>query len=184
MPLVLIAGAALVLALAYFGEEYVTARATIRRELRAAFERYGLDGDWGEALGLTETELSPATVLTGGDARRGGSYGPTSISRQTARAYGYSGRMEALNEDPVLAADLTARMVAEGFAERGGSLDGDRYVPSPSGDSVLRYGRPSEVRDFLAVWNSGLPFASAPASTRSAYVPRALRELAGVQEAA
>ncbi len=159
-------------------------RKRIREALRNAFTSEGLDPDWGEALGETETNLRPLSNLTGPDLARGGSYGPTQISRQTARAYGYAGAMEDLLSDPELAARLTASMVRQGFAERGGSLDGDDYVPNPNRESVLRFGPPASFRDMLSVWNAGRPYAQAPASTVSAYVPRGERFLAEIQAAA
>lgn len=148
--------------------------------LRSRFAAHGLPPAWGEVFGLTETELRPAVVMSAGDGARGGSYGPTSISRQTARAWGYTGRMEALNEDPFLAAELTAAMVEAGFGERGGSLASDRYVWNAAGDSAYVYGFPETLEDALSIWNAGVPYANAPSSTL-AYVKRAQAHLASVE---
>lgn len=147
----------------------------VRYAFRRQFLAHGLPPAWGEALALTESNAGPATNLTGGDLARGGSYGPSQISRQTARAWGYAGRMEALNEDPWLAAELTAAMVEAGFGEGGGRLDGDLYVPTARKDgspSAYVYGFPASFADALSVWNSGRPYAEAPPSTIG-YVARA-----------
>jgi hypothetical protein len=153
----------------------------IRYAFRRAFEARGLPASWGEALALVETNARPAVNGTGADGRRGGSYGPSQISRQTARAWGYSDRMERLNEDPFFAAELSAAMAEVGFGERGGALAGDRYVYNADGDSAYVLGRPATFEDFLAAWNAGRPFSEAPSSTL-AYIDRAKsihRTLAG-----
>lgn len=113
----------------------------VRQALRAAAVRYGIDPDWLDALGWQESRWNAAAVNnTGGDAARGGSYGPTQISATTARAFGYQGDMDALS-DPSLAAELTAQMVSQGFAERSGV--------------VYRYGPPASLEQLAAVWNAG-----------------------------
>jgi len=144
-------------------------RRSVQDALEAAAARYALPPEWLVALGITESELDLSAVnQTGPDADRGGSWGPTQISAQTARAFGYTGPMEALTRNVELAADLTARMINEGFAERGGQ--------------VYRYGTPSSFEDMIAVWNAGRPFAdlSASGSTMIDYYPRALRALEGI----
>ena len=136
-------------------------------ELRAAFERHGLPGAWGEALGRKESDLDLRAVnLTGPDGARGGSYGPTQISAQTARAWGYSGSMERLRTDGAFAAELTAQMVAAGFAERAGN--------------VYSYGPPASLEELGAVWNAGRAWTDPklPASTRTKYVPKLRAALA------
>lgn len=121
--------------------------------LRGAFQRHGLPAAWGEALGRVESNLTlTAKVLTGTDGARGGAWGPTQITEKTARAHGYTGRIQALTEDAELAAEWTARIAAAG--------------------------RPSTLEDLGAWWNAGrLTFSSLPAGhvTREKYVPR-LRE--------
>lgn len=158
----------------------MTRSSIIAYALRQRFVAHGLPAAWGEVFGLTETLLRPSVVTTAGDGARGGSYGPTCISRQTARAWGYTGRMEALNEDPFLAAELTAAMVAAGFGEHGGQLVADRYVWNEKHDSAYAYGFPSNLDDALSIWNAGVPYASAPSSTL-AYVKRARTYLAQVE---
>lgn len=148
--------------------------ASAREALTLAANRYGLDPDWLVALGVTETDLDPsATNLSGPDGARGGSYGVTQISRQTARAFGYLDPMENLL-DPDTAAELTARMIVVGFAERGGSMDGDQYIPNPNHQSTFYYGAPRSFLDMLAIWNAGRPWAELPAggSTLTDYIPR------------
>jgi hypothetical protein len=134
--------------------------------IRDAFARRGLPPEWGEALARHESGLNDqATNLVGPDGARGGSYGMTQISERTAQAFdpALSGAM--LLASPQLQADVTAAMVAEGFAERG--------------DKVYRYGPPSSVEQMAAVWNAGRTWTdpSLPASVRAAYVPDLLREL-------
>ena len=150
----------------------MVSRQRIRRALRTAFEDFELDPAWGEALGETESGLQPAVNMTGGDLARGGSFGPTQISQKTARAFGYKGAMETLNTDPELAADLTAAMVADGFAERGGA--------------IYHYGRPLSFDQMLAVWNAGRLDSdpALPIITRRDYIPRANRILADQEEEA
>lgn len=110
--------------------------------LRDAFRGRGLDPDWGEALGRQESDLKADAVnLTGPDGARGGSWGPTQISAQTARAWGYQGPMERLTTDTAFAAQLTADMVAAGFSERGGQ--------------TYFYGPPDSLEQLGAVWNAG-----------------------------
>jgi hypothetical protein len=154
-------------------------RQTVKEALTAAAQRYGLPPEWLVALGITESELDPSAVnQTGADADRGGSWGATQISARTARAFGYTGPMEALTTNVDLMADLTAHMVADGFAERSNRPD----APESGPFRVERYGTPQSFEDMIAVWNAGRPFASLPAggSTLTDYYPRAL---AALQEA-
>lgn len=118
------------------------ARERVRSSLRAAAERHGLDPDWLDALGWIESRWDGSAVnMTGGDLARGGAWGPTQITATTARAFGYTGPMEALTEDPDQAAELTAKMVEAGFAERAGK--------------VYFYGRPTSADQVASVWNAG-----------------------------
>jgi soluble lytic murein transglycosylase-like protein len=152
---------------------------TLRAALEAAAERQGIPPTWLVALGETESGLDAGAVnLTGGDLARGGSWGPTQISARTARAFGYTGPMQALS-DPELAADLTARMVAEGFAEKSTRPADPESPPF----TIERYGTPASFEDLLAVWNAGKPYAQLPAggSTRQTYIPRALAALAAIE---
>jgi soluble lytic murein transglycosylase-like protein len=139
---------------------------SVRAALEAAADRYGLPREWLVALGATESGLDLTAVnQTGSDAARGGAWGPTQITAQTARAFGYTGPMENLTRDPVLAAELTAQMVYQGFAEHHGK--------------GYRYGTPQSFEDMIAVWNAGVPFSDLPqdGSTLLSYYPRALEAL-------
>lgn len=155
-------------------------RQDARAALEAAAARRGLPPSWLVALGLTESELDPSrTNLTGPDGERGGSWGVTQISARTARAYGYTGPMRALLENVELAADLTANMIADGFAER----SSNPAAPESGPFSVYRYGTPATFEDMLAVWNAGRPYSSLPAggSTLVKYIPKALEALASLE---
>jgi soluble lytic murein transglycosylase-like protein len=154
-------------------------RKSVADELRAAADRYGLPGDWLVALGITESGLDPgARNLTGPDADRGGAWGPTQITARTARAFGYTGPMEALTTNPALAADLTGNMISQGFAER----SSNPAAPESGPFKVARYGTPATFEDMIAVWNAGKPFdaLSDTSSTLASYYPRALSALASL----
>jgi hypothetical protein len=137
------------------GAAVVISRAELARVLREAFARYKLPAAWGEALGRVESNLTMAAkVLTGSDGARGGAWGPTQITERTARAHGYTGPMDALTEDPALAAEWTARIAAAG--------------------------RPATIEDLGAWWNAGrTTFGALPADhvTRTNYVPRLVAAL-------
>ncbi len=142
-------------------------RKTVAKMLRDAFERHGMPGVWGEALGRQESGLSwSATNKAGADGARGGAWGPTQITATTARAWGYTGPMEDLARSPELAAELTAQMAAGGFAERGGR--------------TYSYGTPDTFEQLCAIWNAGrtLDDPNLPSSTRDRYIPSALAHLA------
>jgi hypothetical protein len=110
--------------------------------LRDAFERRGLPPAWGEALGRHESGLNDqATNLEGPDGARGGSFGMTQISERTAQAFDVALSGAMLLASPQLQADVTAAMVAAGFAERGGK--------------TYRYGPPASIEQMAAVWNAG-----------------------------
>ncbi len=179
MPALVVLFAAVVLVA---GVELVILRPkrTLREALEAAAERQGLPPTWLLALAETESHTVLDSVnRTGGDLQRGGSFGPTQISARTARAFGYTGPMEDLTQNAELAADLTARMVAEGFAERSSKP----AAPESGPFTVRRYGTPASFEDMLAVWNAGRPYGELPAggSTLAEYIPRALDALAEIE---
>lgn len=118
-------------------------RARVRVALRSAAVRYGLNPDWLDVLGWHESRWRLAAVNNaGGDGARGGAWGPTQITEKTARGFGYEGPMSDLTFDPDLAADLTARMIAERA--------------------------PASLADLAAFWNAGrrADDPALPASTR------------------
>lgn len=81
----------------------------VRAHLRDGACRGGLEPDFLEAIGYVESNWTmEARNLTGPDGARGGSYGPTQISQQTARDHGYDGPMERFCEDPYVAATWSA----------------------------------------------------------------------------
>lgn len=136
------------------------ARVTVRGALRDAAIVHNLDPAWLDALGWVESRWNLAAVnQAGADGARGGAWGPTQITARTARAWGYGGPMEDLTSDPTLAADLTAAMVADGFAERGGML--------------YHFGRPTSLAQVGAVWNAGrLPGDPSLPIATGAYIGR------------
>lgn len=143
-------------------------RERVRKALRDASLRHGLDPDWLDAIGKVETGWKMnSRNLVGPDGARGGSYGPTQISQKTARAYGYTGTMEALTQDPDLAAEWSA--------------------------TILAAGKPRNLADAVAWWNAGryhadkdmsdsLDEGEAPAITVGDYWPKAVDAYAFVQD--
>jgi hypothetical protein len=170
------------LALAWWLMVIVPRRRDARAALEAAADRYGLPREWLVALGETETRLDPSQVnRTGPDGERGGSWGVTQISARTARAFGYPGPMEDLL-DPVAAAELSAQMIAAGFAER----SSNPADPEAGPFRPVNFGMPQTFEDMLAVWNAGRRYADLPAdgSTLVDYIPRAQGYLASLSEEA
>lgn len=139
------------------------AQRKVRRELRAAAGRHGLDPEIPDALGYVESRWKlGATNLTGADGARGGAWGPTQITERTARAHGYDGAMSTLGADAWLSAEWTARILA---ARPGGP--------------------PRTVEDAAAWWNAGKASAAqlgATHITRRDYIPKALAALDLVRE--
>lgn len=121
--------------------------------IRRAFEAEGLPGAWGMAIACQESGFQPrAEVSTGGDARRGGSFGICQMSLATAQGdLGYLGGGEGL-KDPLVNAQLAARYVK----------------------ILIQRHKTNDLRDIAAAYNSGRPYATAPKSTRGQYVPRVL----------
>lgn len=140
----------------------------VRRELRAAAERHGVDPDILDAIGYVESRWTLGARSTDPrDEARGGSFGPTQISERTARAHGFDGDMKTLGADAWLSSEWTARIMAK----------------RPGGP-------PRSISDAAAWWNAGRStFAAVPATdkhgnphpTRTDYEPRARKALALVQ---
>jgi hypothetical protein len=109
-----------------------TSKQAVRNALRNAAASYGLDPDWVDAIGKTESGWKVGALnAEGPDAARGGAFGPTQITEETARAFGYEGDMNALRADPALAADWTCRIIAAGHCQ--------------------------SFEDLCAWWNGGVP---------------------------
>jgi soluble lytic murein transglycosylase-like protein len=152
-------GAAVAVAVKLANDE----RSRVRRALREAGVKQNVDPDILEAIGYVESGWKLGARSTDPrDEARGGSWGPTQLSERTARAYGYRGEMAALQRDPDLAAEWTARIM--------------RARPG---------GPPETVEDASAWWNAGRASAAqlGPShETRTSYIPRALAALALVQK--
>lgn len=144
----------------------------VRRELRAAAERWGLNPDILDALGKVEGPnwRLGARSTSAADEALGGSYGPTQISEATARANGFDGSMDTLGNDAWLSAEWTARLLVAG-------------ARNAEGHVLAR--TPTTIEDASAWWNAGRQSAAAlPAgiSTLRTYIPAARVALAYVQE--
>lgn len=135
-------------------------RKKVREALRRESIAGGLNPDWLDAISMHEGPYWKlnAINLTAGDAARGGAYGPTQITTKTARAYGYSGDMEAFRKDANLAAKWSV--------------------------IILKAGNPKSFADAAAWWNAGKRRFSDLAPnhvTRTKYWPAVEKTLAYVQ---
>ena len=117
--------------------------------LRAAARRYGLNPEWLVAVGIVESNLNnQATNLVVSDLGRGGAFGPTQITLQTAREHGFTGPASDLT-NPAIAANLTGKIIAAG--------------------------RPTRLEDVGAWWNAGKRSADmlrADHVTKTDYIPK------------
>lgn len=121
--------------------------------LIVAFQNEGLPPEWGLALARQESNFAPQALnMSTGDATRGGSWGLCQMSLTTARGLGYVGTAQGLT-DPKVNAKLAAKLCKE---------------------LVTRF-RTNNLADIAAGYNSGKPFAKAPSSTRTVYVPRVIQ---------
>ncbi len=122
--------------------------------IRAAFEAEGLPGHWGMALARQESAFEPsAQCLIGGDKKRGGSFGLCQMSLATAQGdLGYLGDGDGL-KNPEVNTKLAAKFCK----------------------LLTKRLKTTELKDIAAAYNSGRPFAKAPKSTRTVYVPNVLR---------
>jgi hypothetical protein len=169
--LVLVLVVLVVLALAGGGAVIVATKLSesqrnVRRELRAAAERWGLDPDILDALGYVESKWKlGARSTSAADEALGGSYGPTQLSEATARNNSFDGSMKTLGADAWLSAEWTARSLVAGAQNAEGR--------------VLAH-TPETIEDAAAWWNAGRQSAaelSASHVTRTKYIPAALAAL-------
>lgn len=133
----------------------------VRQAARRQAARFGVKPELLEAIGYVETRWRLGLVnRSGADGERGGSYGPFQLSEKTARAYGYTGSMDAIKSDADLAAEWAARILAK----------------RPGGP-------PATIEDAAAWWNGGKTSAAALGAkhmTRVDYIPKAQAALAKV----
>jgi hypothetical protein len=169
-------GLAAIAAALIFGGGAVIVIQNEKDRVRAALRKWAvlgnLDPDFVEAIGVVENGLRlSATNTSGRDGELGGSYGPTQITMQTARANGYAGPMQAFNEDPELAGQWTARILNE-HRQRGELVT---------------------LADYVAAWNAGRDHADrngdneleelpATNTARTQYLPRAKVALAAIYQ--
>jgi hypothetical protein len=131
----------------------LASRSQVEAIIREEFASAGLDPNLGVAIGKHESGLNPEAVnMTGGDLRRGGSFGPMQMSLATARDLGFTGTTQELME-PRTNTGLAAKLVKQ------------------------LSGRFSDPKDIISAYNSGRPLSQAPASTREQYVPGVLSHL-------
>lgn len=120
--------------------------------LAVAFVNEGLPPEWGLAIARQESAFRPTALnMSSGDATRGGSWGLCQMSLLTARGLGYIGDNLGLL-DPKVNAQLAAKLCKE---------------------LSLRF-KTMDLQDIASAYNSGKPYARAPASTKTVYVPRVL----------
>lgn len=118
-----------------------------------AFVAEGLDPALGLAIAQQESAFNPdASVVTGGDAARGGSYGLGQVSLKTALALDHTATIARLH-NPAYNAKLMAQLCRQN----------------------QRLARTSDVAELASRYNSGKPFHLAPDSTRLIYAPHVLR---------
>jgi soluble lytic murein transglycosylase-like protein len=121
--------------------------------LAQAFAAQGLPPEWGPAFARTESNFEATAHSTAaGDVKRGGSFGLCQISYLTAKALGYTGLPQGLN-DPQCNAELAAKLCKKNMT--------DYHVTS--------------LLDVAALYNSGKRYAAAPASTKTVYVTKVVR---------
>lgn len=129
---------------------------TMQSIVAAAFTKAGLDPAFGLGIAKQESGFDPNTsVVTGGDAARGGSYGLGCMSLKTALNLDRSATIARLH-NPQYNAYLMAELCLENWR---------RACTRDPAELASRY-------------NSGKPFHLAPDSTRLVYVPHVLRYMA------
>lgn len=137
------------------------AQLLVRKVIREAAMRHGLNPDLHDAIGYVESRWDAAAKnLAGSDGQRGGAWGATQITDRTARGAGFTGKREELL-DAAVAAEWTCRIM----------------LTRPGG-------APTTPEDAGAWWNAGRKsFADLPAANtaRTDYVPKLIAALHVVQ---
>lgn len=137
----------------------------IRGALRAAAKRFNLGriADIIVGIGYVETRWKSGLVNnTGGDAARGGAFGPTQITEKTARQHGFMGEMQLINMSPNVAAEWTCKIL---MGRPGGA--------------------PQTAEDAGAWWNAGRSSADKLGPdhvTKKDYIPKLIAAVKLVQE--
>lgn len=133
----------------------------IRKALREAARRHGIDPDLIDAIGYVESRWhADAKNLAGADGARGGAWGATQITDHTARGAGFTGKREDL-----LSIDVAAEWTMKIMLSRPG-------------------GPPRTAEEAGAWWNAGRKtFEELPAANtaRTDYVPKLHAALAVVR---
>lgn len=120
--------------------------------LVAAFKARNLPTAWGLGFARQESDFVPdAQVISGGDARRGGSFGLCAMSLLTALSYRSDITATQL-KDPAINAMLAAQHIATLVKQCGPVL-----------------------QEVASRYNSGRPLEHAPQSTREVYVPNVVK---------
>lgn len=128
--------------------------ATMRRKrlqpiIENEFRLHDLPVSWGLAFAYVESRFRPWVVnMDGGDGRRGGAWGLFQMTLRTAHGLGFPN-----NAEPSQLLDPSLNTY---------------YAVELLRDLNRQY---HNLRDVAAAYNSGKPFALAPESTRSTYVP-------------
>lgn len=117
-----------------------------------AFTSHGLPPELGAAIARQESNFAAdAVVLTGGDARRGGSYGLCQMSLKTGL-----GMDKGCTSGRLLDAGYNAELAARLCATNSKACKGN-------------------VEDIISMYNSGKAFYKAPDSTKLVYVPNVMK---------
>jgi soluble lytic murein transglycosylase-like protein len=120
-----------------------------------AFTNAGLPPELGLGIAKHESNFNPnASVVTGGDAARGGSYGLCQMSLKTALSLDRAATIAKLH-DPRYNAGLAAKLCLLNNVRAKGVIE-----------------------DVISMYNSGKPFWCAPDSTKTVYVPNVQRYMA------
>lgn len=123
------------------------------------FEKEGLPPELGAAIARQESNWDPdATVLHGGDGKRGGAYGLCQMTLKTALALDKTATPARLL-NPRYNCHLAALLCKENWKRANGRL-----------------------QDVISLYNSGKQFHAAPDVTKLVYVPRVTAFLAEYRE--
>ena len=117
-----------------------------------AFVAHNVPPAWALGIARQESDFVPdAEALSGGDERRGGSFGLCAMSLKTAQSHMPNVTVAQL-KDPAINAELAAKECAQ---------------------LIRRFG--VTLPDVAAAYNSGKPLSRAPDSTREVYVPNVVK---------